>query len=106
MATVLELELEALGRLRPELRTLGGLLRAAADHPSAGAVADADADSPSLVAARAVSNETIPTAQKAVADRFLEVGDLIELARAQFARSDGDLTTVITSAGSLLPPQG
>ncbi|MBX9642198.1 MAG: hypothetical protein K2X97_21505 [Mycobacteriaceae bacterium] len=103
MATELELELEALGRLRPALGTLGGLLRLAAQAPRAGATPDAATDSPSLVAARSVSGETIPGLQATIADRFIEVGDLIEVARRQFARSDGDLTTVITSAGDLLP---
>jgi len=64
---------------------------------------DAGADSPSLVAARAVSSKTIPSLQNTIADRFSEVGNLIEVARTQFARAEGDLTAVITSAGTLLP---
>ncbi|ORA11603.1 hypothetical protein [Mycobacterium asiaticum] len=103
MTTQLELELEALGRLRPELRTLGEVLRMVAHRPSAGAVPDADADSPSLVAAREVSYDTIPGLQTVVADRFTKVGDLIEQARNAFARTDGDLITVIESAGTLAP---
>lgn len=104
MSTVLELQLEALGKLRPRLGQLGGSLRASAQAPSAGTSPDAEADSPSLVAARAVSGETIPGLQNTIADRFIEVGDLIEVARTQFARSESDLTLVITSAGTLLPP--
>ncbi|OBK27944.1 hypothetical protein A5634_21580 [Mycobacterium asiaticum] len=103
MSTVLELQLEALGRLRPLLGQLGGLLRASAQGPHAGATPDPGADSPSLVAARGVSGETIPGLQNTIADRFIEVGNLIEVARTQFARAESDLTSVITSAGSLLP---
>lgn len=103
MATQLELELQALGRLRPELQTLGEVLRMVAHRPSAGAVPDAAADSPSLVAARAVSYETVPDLQTVVADRFTTVGNLIEQARNAFARTDGDLIAVIESAGTLAP---
>ncbi|RUP06858.1 MAG: hypothetical protein EKK34_01910 [Mycobacterium sp.] len=103
MSTELELELEALGRLRPTLGVLGGLLRMGAQHPQAGAAPDPTGDSPSLVAARAVSNETIPGVQQVVADRFIEVGDLVEVARTRFAQADGDRASVITSAGDLLP---
>ncbi|OBI82497.1 hypothetical protein [Mycobacterium asiaticum] len=103
MTTQLELELQALGRLRPELQTLGEVLRMVAHRPSAGAVPDAAVDSPSLVAARAVSYETIPDLQTVVADRFTTVGDLIEQARNAFARTEGDLMAVIESAGTLAP---
>ena len=103
MATPLELELEALGRLRPQLHDLGSSLKQAAQSPQAGAVADPSADSPLLVAARAVSHETIPGVQGVIADRFLEVGDLVERARTNFAHADQDLTSAINAGGSLLP---
>jgi hypothetical protein len=102
----LELELEALGRLRPQLNNLGSSLKAAAQSPQAGPVPDSSADSPSLTAARAVSNEAIPAVQAVIADRFVEVGDLVELARTKFARVDQQLVTAINAAGSLLPPNG
>jgi hypothetical protein len=101
--TDLQLELNALGRLQPELRVLGGLLKMAASNASAGTPVDAESDMPSLVAARSVSDQTIPAVQTLLADRFIEVGDLVEQARTQFARADDDRAAVITSAGSLLP---
>ncbi|BDB40902.1 MULTISPECIES: hypothetical protein [Mycobacterium] len=104
MATTLELELEALGRARPALAALGSSLRSLAQAPQMSATADPGADSPSLVAARAVSSQTIPAVQGIIADRFTEVGDLIDMARTKFAESDQTLTTAITAAGSLLPP--
>lgn len=103
MATPLELELAALGRLRPQLHDLGSSLKQAANSPQAGAAADPGADSPSLVAARSVSHETIPGVQGVIADRFVEVGDLVEMARTKFAHADQDLISAINAGGSLLP---
>ncbi|WP_459968879.1 hypothetical protein [Mycobacterium sp. MUNTM1] len=98
------MEIEALGRLRPELSDLGSSLKHAAQSPYKGATPDPAGDSPSLVAARAVSSEAIPAVQSAIADRFTEVGDLVEMARTRFTRADQDLITAINAGGSLLPP--
>lgn len=104
MATPLELQLEALGRLRPQLELLGNSLRMRAQAPNMSAPADPGGDSPSLVAARAVSSQTIPAVQGVIANRFTEVGDLVEMARLQFAESDQTLITAINAGDSLLPP--
>jgi hypothetical protein len=106
MTTPLDVEIEALGRLQPQLSVLGSALKQAAQSPQAGATPDPAADSPSLVAARAVSSEAIPAVQSVMADRFTEVGELVEMARTRFARADQDLTTAINAGGSLLPPDG
>lgn len=59
---------------------------------------------PSLVAAKPVSAETVPDLEGTVGDRFIEVGDLVDVARTRFAEFEDDRGAVITSAGSLLPP--
>ena len=41
--------------------------------------------------------------KQVIADRFIEVGDLVEMARNNFAHSDQGLTTAINAGGSLLP---
>jgi hypothetical protein len=106
MTTPLQVEIDALGRLRPQLSELGNSLRQAAQSSHMGATPDPGADSPSLVAARAVSGEAIPAVQSVIADRFTEVGDLVEMARTRFTRADQDLITAINAGGSLLPPNG
>jgi hypothetical protein len=100
----LEVDLAALARLSPELHALAARLKASAGAAWMGAPGDPEADTPSLVAARSISTETIPGLQTTVADRFVEVGELVDQARTQFKNCDSDLRAVITGAGSLRPP--
>ncbi|MHC9292926.1 hypothetical protein ACRCUN_10685 [Mycobacterium sp. LTG2003] len=100
----LEIELAALGRLSVDLNRLGGSLKRISEIPSMSATPDPDSDMPSLVAARPVSTQTIRDLQATVADRFTEVGYLVDQARTLFRDADDDRAWVIIRTGSLLPP--
>lgn len=98
----LQLELSALARLSVELQSLGTSLKRVSETPSMTAIPDADVDMPSLAAARPVSTDTIKDFQAAVANRFIEVGYLVDHARTCFTDAEDDRAAVITSGGSLL----
>ena len=120
--TTLQLELDALARLSTNLRSLASAVSANASTaaflgPATGATAAATGDvyamlsgggsqSPLDAACRAVSTDTLPALQNVFSDRLTTVGDLIDVARTQFAQASSDRVAVITSAGSLLPEQG
>jgi hypothetical protein len=98
----LQLELSALGRLSVDLHRLGTSLKLISETPSMTATPDAAVDMPSLVAARPVSTETIKDLQGTVANRFTEVGYLVDHARTRFGNAEDDRRAVITSGASLL----
>lgn len=100
----LQLELAALARLSADLNSLGTTLKRISQIPSLSATPDAAVDMPSLTAARPVSIYTIPELQGTVADRFVEVGYLVDQARTRFRDTDDNRAAAITRAGSLLPP--
>ncbi|MGV9801041.1 hypothetical protein ACWDTP_23635 [Mycobacterium sp. NPDC003449] len=103
MADPLEIELAALGRLSVDLNRLGGSLKRLSEIPSLTAVPNAAVDMPSLVAAVPVSTQTIKSLQGTVADRFTEVGYLVDQARTQFTKADDPRAWVIIRTGNLLP---
>lgn len=99
---VLRLELDSLGRLGPELRALAAKVSESL-VPATGGI-----DTPTLVAARLMSVETLPAFRSAVADRLTSIGDRVDRARTEFAVADADRAAVITgscaSPSSLVPP--
>lgn len=102
MSDPLQLELSALGRLSVDLQRLGTSLKLISETPSMTAPPDGTMDMPSLVGARPVSTETIKDLQGTVANRFLEVGYLVDYARTRFRDAEDDRRAVITSGASLL----
>jgi hypothetical protein len=104
MAEPLQVDIDALGRLLPQLNSLSAELSkgAPASIPAGGTV-DAAAV-PSLAAAQEMSARTLPVAQAAVAARFGKIGELIEKARAGFVKSDGELQQAINTVPTLQPP--
>ncbi|MFN8068188.1 MAG: hypothetical protein U0R77_05210 [Mycolicibacterium insubricum] len=107
--TALEVEVQALAQLAPQLAVLGAFVKMG----SATAVPEANAavDSPSFTAIRGVSSETIPGLRTTVADRFTAVGENAQRVATEFAkasssmaRTEAGVTAVMTGSGSLLPP--
>jgi hypothetical protein len=107
----LDVELSALSRLSEELKSLGwGLLRRISTFqvasPGVTAIPDAAPDMPSLLAARSVSTHTITELEGTVANRFIEVGYLVDHVQKRFREADDlnhDRVFAIHHAGSLLP---
>jgi hypothetical protein len=95
---VLTIELDALARLAPELRSLAATLRQLRTLP------ETPADTPTLATARSVTAETLPGIRSRVADRFTTLGDRVDGARTEFANAEADRATVITGSGSQIAP--
>lgn len=89
---VLEADLEALGRLKPDIERLTEevIRKLPSEMPGgeAGSV-------PSLAAAQEMSNRTLPAAQHAFAERLAQFAETVELARSGFIASEGQLLASI-----------
>jgi hypothetical protein len=98
---VLQADLDALGRLRPQLQTLVWEVTQGVPNeiPSGGTV-DAGAV-PSLAAAQEMSTRTLPVVKAAVAGRFTKLGEMIELARQGFIATDEQLLTAVDKVPTL-----
>ncbi|AYE95834.1 hypothetical protein C0J29_14490 [Mycobacterium paragordonae] len=98
---VLEADLDALGRLKPQLQTLVWRVTQGLPHeiPAAGTV-DAGA-APSLTAAQEMSTRTLPTINAAVAGRFSKLADMIDLAHQGFVASEEQLLTAVNTMPTL-----
>jgi hypothetical protein len=104
MTESLQADLDALGRLLPQLTSLSAeVSKGAPGSVPAGGTVDSAAV-PSLAAAQEMSTRTLPVAQAAVAARFGKMGEMIEKARAGFAKSDGELQQAINTVPTLQPP--
>ncbi|WP_205877581.1 hypothetical protein [Mycobacterium camsae] len=101
---VLQADLDALGRLKPQLQTLVWQVTQGLPHeiPAAGTV-DAGAV-PSLAAAQEMSTRTLPTIKAAVAGRFSTLADLIDLARQGFVANEEQLQAALTRMPTLQRP--
>jgi len=88
--------------LGPELRALAAKLSELPVSAAGGS------DTPTLVAARLMSAETLPAFRRAVADRLSSVGERVDRARTAFAAAEADRAAVITgsdvSPSSAVPP--
>lgn len=98
---VLQADLEALGRLKPQMQTLVWQVTQGLPHeiPSGGAV-DAGAV-PSLAAAQEMSIRTLPTIKATVAGRFAKLADMIDLARQGFVATEEQLLTAVNTMPTL-----
>lgn len=91
MTDQLRIDLDALGRLLPQVRQLAEQVNSGvAEVIPAGGVVNADAQ-PSLAAAQQMSSSTLSEVRRAVARRFMAIADMIDEGRSQFARADGQL---------------
>ncbi|OBK21240.1 hypothetical protein A5634_10535 [Mycobacterium asiaticum] len=101
---VLQADLDALGRLRPQISALVWQVTQGLPHEiPAGGTVDADAV-PSLVAAQQMSTRTLPVVKTVVAGRFTKVAEMIDLARRSFLASEEELLTVVNKVPTLLRP--
>lgn len=98
---VLQADLEAVGRLKPQVQTLVWQVTQGLPHeiPSGGTV-DAGAV-PSLAAAQEMSTTTLPTIKATVAGRFSKLADMIDLARQGFVASEEQLLTAVNTMPTL-----
>lgn len=100
---VLQADLDALARLKPDLELLAGEVKA--DVPGmipAGGTVEAEAV-PSLAAAQEMSTRTMPMVKLAVAGRFMKLGEMIDYARSGFLTADDQLQRVINTIPTLQP---
>jgi hypothetical protein len=99
----LRVDLDALGRLKPQLDQLAGEVKegVAGEIPAGGAI-DAGAV-PSLAAAQEMSTRTLPVVKSAVAGRLMKVGELIDHARSGFVTADGQLLAAVNKLPTLQP---
>jgi hypothetical protein len=99
----LRVDLDALGRLKPQLDQLAGEVKEGVPcEIPAGGVIDAGAV-PSLAAAQEMSTRTLPVVKSAVAGRLMKVGELIDHARAGFVTADGQLLAAVNKLPTLQP---
>ena len=108
MSDQLQIDLEALGRLSPQVRGLAD--RLSGDHDGADAVrgptVPAGGETPSLIAARTVSTDVVPGVERQVANRFTVVADLVTEAGRRMGQLDEQgLQQMVSTAPSLLPQQ-
>jgi hypothetical protein len=101
---VLQADLDALGRLKPQVEELAGEVKAGVpgEIPAGGTV-DAGA-APSLAAAQEMSTRTLPLVRLTVAGRFTKVAEMIDYARSGFLTADGQLLEVVNKVPTLRPP--
>jgi hypothetical protein len=100
----LQVDLDALGRLKPQLDQLAGEVKEGVPGViPVGGVVDAGAV-PSLAAAQEMSTRTLPVVKLAVAGRLMKVGELIDYARSGFLTADGQLRDAVNTLPTLQPP--
>lgn len=100
MADRLEQDLNALKRMSNQLLLLGAF--AEMGHSAVQVPAAAEADMPSLTAARPINNETIPNLFETISKRYVAIGDF-SVQVGQRVQSEDELKTAITASGTLLP---
>ncbi|MDO3068472.1 hypothetical protein P5W11_09635 [Mycobacteroides abscessus subsp. bolletii] len=97
MTEQLEVDLDALGKLSPQLEGFAAkLTKAAESHPGGESGA-----SPSTVAIRALVEKSIPGLQRTLAARLNTVADLTQQAKTQFGDTEEHIQQTIKSAAGL-----
>lgn len=99
MSEELKVDLEALGRLSPQLTDLAAKVSEAAGK----ARSAPSGDSPSAKAAQTVAGQVLPGVQKMVATRISNVADVVEQTRTQFGDTEEHIQASLASVGNLLP---
>jgi len=100
----LQVDLDALGRLKPQIDELvGEVTQGLPGHIPAGGVVDGGAV-PSLAAAQEMSTRTLAVVKAAVGSRFSKVGEMIDYARSGFLTADGQLLDVVNTVPTLQRP--
>lgn len=107
MSEQLQMDMDALGRLSPQVQGVAD--RLLKDHDGSdllhGLKAGADGGTPSLQAARTVTTDVVPGIEKQVANRFTLVADLVtEAARRIKELDEAGLQALVSAAPTLLPP--
>jgi hypothetical protein len=101
---VLQADLDALGRLQPELAVLAWQVTQGVPHViPAGGTGEAGAV-PSLAAAQEMTTRTLPVIQTTVAGRFSKLAEMIERARQGFIASEEQLLTAVDTIPTLQRP--
>ena len=106
MSARLQMDMDALGRLSPQVQGVAGRLTNDRDGSDAlgGLAVGAGEQTPSLAAARTVSAEVVPGIEKQVANRFTVVADLVTQAARRIQELDeAGLQNLVSSAPTLLP---
>lgn len=85
----LRVDLNALGRLLPQLRELAEQVEAGI---SGQLLPESQDMVPSLAAAQEMSATTLPAVRRAVADQFTNLAQMVEAARLEFLTSDEQLS--------------
>lgn len=93
----LKLDLEALGKLSPELSDIAKRVNAKASSPAKIEAGEA----PSLVAVRELVTQAIPGLQRAFAGRCANVADLSVQTRNGFGDTEEHVTQLIASVSGL-----
>jgi hypothetical protein len=100
----LQVDLDALGRLKPQLDQLAGEVKEGVPGViPVGGVVDPGAV-PSLAAAQEMSTRMLPVVKSAVAGRLMKIGELIDHARSGFVTADGQLRDAVNKLPTLQPP--
>ncbi|ALR11045.1 hypothetical protein [Mycobacteroides saopaulense] len=97
----MDVDLEALRKLSPELREQAHKLCNRADNPARVEPGDA----PSLKAVRRLVTEVIPELQRMFAARCVNMADLSQQAQTRFGDTEEYVRQTILSAASLSRPQ-
>jgi len=93
----LEVDLDALGKLSPELQGLATKLTTAANSHSG----VESGGSPATTAIRALVEKSIPGVQRTLAARLNTVADLSQQAKTQFGDTEAHIQQTIRSAAGL-----
>lgn len=91
-SNVLQVELDALASLAPQLRTLGDTV----ESPSASKVSGTCTEIPTLVAARSIREQTLAAHRSTVSSRYSVIADRVDNARMNFDEASSDRAAVIT----------
>jgi hypothetical protein len=106
MSNQFEMDMDALGRLSPQVQGVAD--RLTKDHDGSdvlrGQTVPAGGETPSLLAARTMTTDVVPGIEKQAANRFIAVADLVtEAARRIKGLDDAGLRSLISATPSLLP---
>lgn len=103
---VLQADLDALARLKPQVQTLVWEVTQGLPNEIPGGGTVEVGAVPSLAATQEMSTRTLPVVQAAVAGRFSKLAEMIDLARQGFVASEEQLLTAVNKMPTLLrrPP--
>jgi hypothetical protein len=92
VATILQIDIEALGRLRDDLRTLAAAATPAPATAAGGPGGPAGGVLPSVTASQSVTAITIPRLQRTLGERVGAVADRVSVTRTLFAIYSSSMT--------------